>query len=79
MLQFMDLHLYVRAIILLFLLLLTTFNTCLLFAVIHKKDKWYKTITLSLFSIFSFVTLILFVSQNYANVFDINIQCYKSD
>ena len=77
MLQFMDLHLYVRAIILLFLLLLTTFNTCLLFAVIHKKDKWYKTITLSLFSIFSFVTLILFVSQNYANVFD-NVEYEKT-
>ena len=73
MLEFLSLHIYVRAFILLMLLLLTTFNTCILCNYLFKRKLVFEKILLFAFSVFSFFTLIIFVSQNYADVF-VNVE-----
>ena len=73
MLDFMNLHIYVRMFVLLSLLMLTIFNTCVFFNVILKKKNLLRKISLFAFSSFSFYTLIIFVSLNYANVF-VNVE-----
>ena len=73
MLEFLSLHIYVRAFILLILLLLTTFNTCILCNYLFKRKVVLEKILLFAFSVFSFFTLIIFVSQNYADVF-VNVE-----
>ena len=73
MLEFLSLHLYVRAFILLVLLLLTTFNTCILCNYLFKRKVVLEKILLFAFSVFSFFTLTIFVSQNYADVF-VNVE-----
>lgn len=69
MLDFMNLHIYVRMFVLLSLLMLTIFNTCVFFNIILKKKNLLHKILLLVFSSFSFYTLIIYVSLNYANVF----------
>lgn len=73
MLEFLSLHIYIRAFILLILLLLTTFNTCILCNYLFRRKVVLEKILLFAFSVFSFFTLIIFVSQNYADVF-VNVE-----
>lgn len=68
MLDFMNLHIYVRMLVLLSLLMLTIFNTCVSFNALLKKKNLLRKILLFAFSSFSFYTLILHISLNYANV-----------
>ena len=55
------------------LLLLTTFNTCILCNFFLRRKVVLEKILLFAFSVFSFFTLIIFVSQNYADVF-VNVE-----
>ncbi len=69
MFDFTSLHIYVRMTVLLLLLLLTTFNTCIFINVMFKKKMVLRKLLLCAFSSFSFFTLIIFVCLNYANIF----------
>ncbi len=69
MFDFTSLHIYVRMTVLLLLLLLTTFNTCIFINVMFKKKMVLRKLLLFAFSSFSFFSLIIFVCLNYANIF----------
>ena len=69
MFDFTSLHIYVRMTVLLLLLLLTTFNTCIFINVMFKKKMVLRKLLLCAFSSFSFFSLIIFVCLNYANIF----------
>lgn len=77
MLDFLSLHVYVRTAILLFVLMLTTFNLCLLITLLAKKKEWHKTVTCLIFIVFTSVSLVYFSSMQNAVVLGLNFEYYK--
>ena len=52
MIDFLSLNIYVRSVILLFMLLITTLNLCLLITLVARKKGWYKTLICLILTVF---------------------------
>lgn len=77
MIDFLSLHVYVRTAILLFMLMLTTFDICLLITLLAKKKEWYKAIICFIFTVFISVSLVYFSSMQNAVINNLHYDKYR--
>ena len=68
MIDFLSLNIYVRTAVLLFMLLITTLNLCLLITLIARKKEWYKTLIGLVLTVFTSAVLVYFSSMQNADV-----------
>ena len=60
MIDFLSLNIYVRTAVLLFMLLITTLNLCLLITLIARNKEWYKTLICLVLTVFTSAVLVYF-------------------
>ena len=76
MIDFLSLNIYVRTAVLLFMLLITTLNVCLLIALIARKKEWYKTLICLVLTVFTSAVLVYFSSMQNAAVNNLSFEDY---
>ncbi|MEE0982049.1 MAG: hypothetical protein U0K91_10210, partial [Acutalibacteraceae bacterium] len=76
MIDFLSLNIYVRTAILLFMLLITTLNLCLLITLIARKKEWYKTLICLVLTVFTSAVLVYFSSMQNADVNNLSFDTY---
>lgn len=76
MIDFLSLNIYVRTAVLLFMLLITTLNLCLLITLIARKKEWYKTLICLVLTVFTSAVLVYFSSMQNAAVNNLSFEAY---
>lgn len=76
MIDFLSLNIYVRTAVLLFMLLITTLNLCLLITLIARKKEWYKTLICLVLTAFTSAVLVCFSSIQNAAVNNLSFEDY---
>ncbi|MBR0350186.1 MAG: hypothetical protein IIX16_11195 [Clostridia bacterium] len=76
MIDFLSLNIYVRTAILLFMLLITTPNLCLLITLVARKKEWYKTLIGLVLTVFTSAVLVYFSSMQNAAVNNLYFDTY---
>lgn len=77
MVDFLQMHVYLRALILLALLMLSTVNLCTFIALMLKKKEWHKKALSLIFSFFSFAVLVYFSAMQNAAVNSFHFDDYR--
>ena len=68
MIDFLSLNIYVRTVVLLFMLLITTLNLCLMITLVARKKEWYKTLICLMLTVFMSLSLGYFASMQNADI-----------
>jgi hypothetical protein len=76
MIDFLSLNIYVRTAVLLFMLLITTLNLCLLITLIARKKEWYKALIGLVLTVFTSAVLVYFSSMQNAAVNNLSFETY---
>ncbi len=76
MIDFLSLNIYVRTAVLLFMLLITTLNLCLLITLVVRKKEWYKTLISLVLTVFTSAALVYFSSMQNADVNNLSFEAY---